>query len=355
MSARRHRPVAAGLAAAALPRRQFVALAAMGAAAVLWPRGASAAGWVRARGSRALMGTQVDIVVESREAALLQPALDEAFAVMARQVAMMSHYRDDNLLGAIHRAAGVQPVAVPPALMEVLQAAQSVSQRSAGAFDVTIGSLGRWHFDPAAPQRPAQALIERRLATVGYRGLQLDAARGTAFLARPEMRLDLGGIAKLPILEAGLRVLQRHGIDQALVNGGGDVLALGRDDRPAWRVGVRDPRDPATLLGQVALRRGVLASSGDYERAFVQGGRRFHHVIDPATGYPTEGPRGVTLLADRVDAVNGLGAAVMVMGADAGRTLLAGTPGVQALIVDRAGEPWRSPGMAQRLRPLSAG
>lgn len=350
MSARRHRPAVTGLAAATLARRQFVAVAALGAAAVLWPRGAVASAWVRGRGSRALMGTQVDIVAEAPEAARLQPALDEAFAVMAQQVALMSHYRDDNLLGALHRAAGVQPVAVPGSMMAVLQAAQSVSQRSAGAFDATIGSLGRWHFDPAAPQRPAQALIERRLAAVDYRGLQLDAARGTAFLARPEARLDLGGIAKLPILEAGLRVLQRHGIEQALVNGGGDALALGRDDRPAWRIGVRDPNEPERMLGVLALRRGVVASSGDYERFFVEAGRRYHHVIDPRTGQPTQGPRGVTLVADRVEAVNGLGAAVMVMGARAGRGLLEGSPGVDALVVGRDGQRWLSAGMRQRLQ-----
>lgn len=336
-----------------LSRRQVLAASALAAGGVLLPRGAAAGGFVRERSTRALMGTQVDIVVESREPARLQAAMDEAFDAMAGLVAVMSHYRPTSRVGAINLAAGLQPVAVPPEMMAVLKAAQAVSQRSAGAFDVTIGSLGRWHFDPAQPQRPDDATIARQLGAVNYRGLQLDEARGTAFLTRRDMRLDLGGIAKLPILEAGLRVLQRHGIEQALVNGGGDALVLGRDDRPAWRIGVRDPHQPERVLGVLALRRGVVASSGDYERFFVESGRHYHHVLDPRTGYPTQGPRGVTLVADRVEAVNGLGAAVMVMGAQAGRGLLARCAGVDALIVDRDGQRWLSAGMRQRLQPLA--
>ncbi|MBI5258883.1 MAG: FAD:protein FMN transferase [Burkholderiales bacterium] len=355
-------PLGPRVPAARLARRRLLGAAALGAtglgaagwlvAAATGPRqGLAASGWQRHREARPLMGTQVDIVAESPQAARLAPALAAAFERMAGLAAQMSHYRDDSLVAAIGREAGVRPVAVPGTLMAVLQAAQDIARRSGGAFDATIGTLGRWQFDALAPQRPDDATIAERLHVVDWHALALDPARGTAYLARPQMRLDLGGIAKLPILAAGLQALREHGIDHALVNGGGDVLTLCHDDRPAWRVGVRDPRDPARVLGVVALRQGVLASSGDYERSFVQAGRRFHHVLDPATGYPTEGPRGVTLLADDVAAVNGLGAAIMVMGADSGRSLLAGTQGVEALIVERDGALWQSPGMAGRIAP----
>lgn len=352
------RPAAPPALALRLPRRRLLGAVVLGTAALgaaAWTVGLPGAlklapAWPRRSEWRALMGTRVDIVAESPRPDVLAPALAAAFAEMARLAAQMSHYADDSVVAAIGREAGIRPVPVPATLMPVLQAAQALAQRSGGAFDVTIGTLGRWQFDAQAPQRPDDATIARRRPAVDWRALKLDAAHGTAFLARPQMRLDLGGIAKLPILAAGLQVLRAHGIDHALVNGGGDVLATSHDDRPAWRVGVRDPRNPSQLLGLVALRQGVLASSGDYERAFVQHGRRFHHVLDPATGYPTEGPRGVTLLADSVDALNGLGATVMVMGAHAGRTLLAGTPGVAALIVERDGTVWQSAAMAAQLQ-----
>jgi thiamine biosynthesis lipoprotein len=109
-----------------------------------------------------------------------------------------------------------------------------------------------------------------------------------------------------------------------------------------WRVGVRDPRAPDRLLGVVLLQNGVVASSGDYERFSDAGGKRRHHIIDPRTGESTTGPRGVTLVAESVDQLNGLSAAIMVMGSARGRALIHNTPGVAGLIVERDGTVWIS-------------
>jgi thiamine biosynthesis lipoprotein len=187
------------------------------------------------------------------------------------------------------------------------------------------------------------------LNLVGYKGLVVDERAGTAYLAKRGMRLDLGGIAKLPILQAGLRQLQRHGVANAMINGGGDVLVTGQLHGRAWRVGLRDPRQPDQLLGVVSLSQGFVAASGDYERFVMHQGRRLHHVLDPKTGYPTQGPHGVALISDQLEAVNGLGAAIMVAGARAGRARVAQTPGLDALIVDADNSLWCSPGMASRL------
>jgi thiamine biosynthesis lipoprotein len=168
------------------------------------------------------------------------------------------------------------------------------------------------------------------------------------FLRRAGMRMDLGGVAKLYILEAGVRVLEGSGVARLLLNGGGDVHA--RSDGQPWRVGIRDPRSPEKLLGAIELRRGIVASSGDYERYFVRDGRRYHHILDPRTGYPSAGPRGVTLVAERLEAVNGMGVALMVLGKDEGARLVEATPGLDALIVDRDGSVWLSKGMRARLR-----
>ncbi|MDT4874611.1 FAD:protein FMN transferase [compost metagenome] len=113
-------------------------------------------------------------------------------------------------------------------------------------------------------------------------------------------------------------------------------------------MGVRDPRAPARLLGVLAVSDAVVASSGDYERCFVANGRRYHHLLDPATGMPAAGPHGVTLVASQAAAVNGLGAALMVAGESAAAGLLGGTTGLDALIVGN-GKPWTTVGMRHRL------
>jgi thiamine biosynthesis lipoprotein len=115
---------------------------------------------------------------------------------------------------------------------------------------------------------------------------------------------------------------------------------------------VRDPREPSRLLGLVELQRGCVASSGDYERSFVVDGKRYHHVLDPRTGYPAEGLRGVTLVSEDAQAVNGLSVAAMVLGKQAGKKLLEETAGVEALLVDRDGDLWMTRGMRKRLVDL---
>lgn len=299
---------------------------------------------------RPLMGTWVDITVADGHHRGARHVVADAFAEMQRLARLMSRFDPDSRLGLLNRAAGRHAVPVPPEMMAVLQQARSVSLRTSGAFDATVGGLV-----PAATTAaivvPDDAALRAALAHVGTRYLRLDADRQTAWLDDPLTQLDLGGIAKLPILEAGLQVLSANGVRGAMVNGGGDVLVSARADGRAWRIGVRDPRAPERLLAVVPLRAGVVASSGDYERFVMHEGRRYHHVIDPATGRPTRGIRGVTLVGARAADVNGLGTAAMVAGPSRVAALLARCGADRALFVREDGSAWVSPALARGLEP----
>ncbi|MEO8118110.1 MAG: FAD:protein FMN transferase [Rhodoferax sp.] len=300
--------------------------------------------------SQVLMGTRVDLTLQDDDGSTLPAAAHAAFAEMTRLADMMSRYRSTSVLSAINLMAGLRPVPVPPELMQVLLMARQAAQASGGQFDTTVGSLRDWNFDPKHPVIPSARQIAAQLNLVDQEhGLVIDERAGTAYLAKRGMRLDLGGIAKLPILQAGLRQLQRHSMANAMINGGGDVLVMGQLNGRPWRVGLRDPRQPEKLLGVVSLKQGFIAASGDYERFVMQQGKRLHHILDPRTGYPTQGPHGVTLISEQLEAINGLGTALMVAGAEAGRARIARTPGVDALIVDADNSLWLSPGMASRL------
>lgn len=306
------------------------------------------------RTSRVLMGTQVDVVAAGQDAAMLRRAVELAYAEMQRLELLMSRFLPTSVVSRINLAAGIAPVRVPPDVMAVLRSAQQLSAASAGAFDATVGALRAWSFAPGAPAMPSARDIARQLPLVGARGLVLDAQAGTAFLARQGMALDLGGIAKLPILEAGMRVLRAQGIQSAMINGGGDVLTEGLWQGRPWRVGLRDPRAPERLLGAVELTgAAVVASSGDYERCFVHDGQRMHHVLNPRTGRPTHGVHGVSLVARNVADVNGLGAALMVQGLAAGKALAERTPGLPLMMAGQDGSVWQSAAMAALLQPVA--
>lgn len=302
------------------------------------------------RASRTLLGTQIDIVAQGDRPGIAQPAIDAAFAEMARLERIMSRYRPDSQVSALARAAGRNPVPVAPELMSALKLAARLSEQSQGAFDVTVGAFSGWNFEPGQYHVPSRIELARERPLVNYRDVVLDEAHGRAYLRQPGMKLDLGGIAKLPILQAGMRVLRQYGVHDAMINGGGDVLTSGKLQGRDWRIGLRDPVVPTRLLGAVSLGDGIVASSGDYERCFLQNGQRYHHILDPRTGMPTRGPHGVALIARNVEQLNGLGAAIMVAGAAAGQRLLAPHAGVDALIVGPGTPPWMSAGMAARLQ-----
>jgi thiamine biosynthesis lipoprotein len=304
----------------------------------------------RVQDARPLMGTIVEITAEGPREEALAAAVEGAYREMHRLSDLMNHYDPKSVVSAVNDAAGRRPVAAPQELRQVLAMARAVSARTDGAFDITVASVRGWRLRREDPALPSAAQVARQLPLVDWRRVVVDDKAGTAFLERAGMRMDLGGIAKLYILEAGARALERAGATRALLNGGGDVVAAGSADAAAWRVGVRDPRAPERLLGVVELRRGFVASSGDYERYFERDGRRYHHILDPRTGYPAAGPRGVTLVAQRLEDVNGMGVAIMVLGKEAGARLVEATPGLDALIVDRDGSVWMSMGMKQRLR-----
>lgn len=302
------------------------------------------------RASRIMMGTRIDIVAQGKGPTGTAAAVQAAFAEMRRLERMMSHHRADSLVSALHRSAGRGAVMVPPEMVTVLQRADELSRLSEGAFDITVGAYAGWSFDPQDARIPPLEELRRERGLVDFRDMLIDPRAGQARLARPGMRIDLGGVAKLPILQAGLRVLEQHGVHNAMVNGGGDVLTRGQLLGQDWRVGIRDPRAPERLIGTLHLRDGCVASSGDYERCFERNGRRYHHVLNPSTGMPSSGVRGVVMVSRQSHQINGLGAAIMVAGALTGRHLLAPLRGVDSLIVDADARVQTLGLMGERLR-----
>lgn len=290
------------------------------------------------------MGTLVEIEAHGAEEVRLREVAAAAYVEMERLVRIMSHYDPDSVVSTINRYAGIAPVPAPPELIEVLGMAQRIARATDGAFDVTVGALG-WRFGSEGTTIPRGSEIGRRLHLVDYRDVVTDTAKGRVFLRRRGMRIDLGGIAKLYILDAGMKVLRSRGVTRAMINGGGDFIVTADNDEPPWRIGIRDPRRPDALLGVVELRTGVVTSSGDYERYAVRNGRRLHHVIDPATGRPTAGLAQVTLVGPDIARTNGYSAALMVLGYEHAQRYIERAAAVEGILVRSDGRVWRSRGL----------
>jgi thiamine biosynthesis lipoprotein len=312
-----------------------------------------AAGLVDA--SRLAMGSEVHLTAWTTDRASAPAAFEAVFQEFERLEALMSVWRDGSDIVRLNEAAGRAPVRVSPEVMDALQAAFEAGTQTSGAFDVTFGALsGLWKFDHDQDNRiPARAAVLARLPLVDYRRLELDAAAGTAHLTRPGMRAHLGGIGKGYAVDRAASILRARGLRDFMIQAGGDLYVSGtRGDRP-WRLGIRDPRGPAgASFAALDLADAAFSTSGDYERYFMQNGRRYHHIIDPRTGEPARGSRSVTITAKTATVADALSTGVFVLGPEAGMALVERLADVDAVIVDEENRVLVSSGLKGRLALL---
>ncbi len=284
-----------------------------------------------------VMGTDLFITVyrESSDAELASADLDAAFAAVSEIDDLMSLYKPDSELTALNASAGQGATSVSAHTFAVLDAADHYAALTDGAVDVTVEPLVRlWgFFDVADASVPGQDRIDEALAKTGMHRLTLDRVSRTAAL-EPDVRVDLGGIAKGYGVDQALAVLRERDVPAALVNLGGTVGVLGAHPagRP-WIVGIRHPRENQ-LIGEIRLQDGAVSTSGDYDRYFEHDGKRYSHIIDPRTGWPVEGVYAVTVVAPNATAADALSTAAYVLGRDDGLALLSMCAGVEGVMVE---------------------
>jgi thiamine biosynthesis lipoprotein len=306
--------------------------------------------------SHLTMGSELRVAAWTRDEAAALAAFDGVFREFDRLDASMSVWREGSDVRRLNAAAGDRPVPVSREVIEVLGIAHEVSEWTAGKFDVTFGALtDLWKFDHDQDNRvPDPEEVRRRLVLVDYRALQIDAGAGTAFLTRKGMRVHLGGIGKGYAVDRAVAILRERGLEDFMIQAGGDMYVAGRrGDRP-WRLGIRDPRGPADRSFAVLdLADSTLSTSGDYERFFFKDGRRYHHILDLDRGMPATGCRSVTLVSDRAVLADAVAKGVFVLGPAEGMALIERLPGLEGVIVSATNEVLVSSGLRDRLVRLA--
>ncbi len=275
-----------------------------------------------------------------------------AFDRIDRIDSLMSRYSQASELNLIESLSADEEATCSPELAQVLQRSQHFARSSAGAFDVTVGALTRlWDF-PNLRAPPSAEQIDSALTLVGFDNLQV---RGRQVrLVLDGVRLDLGAAAKGYAVDQAVESLLAAGISGGMVEAGGDIRYWGRkpDGRP-WRFGVQHPRDPEQFIAVEDLGLNAVATSGDYEQFIEFEGRRFHHILDPATGYPSRRAISATAWASTALDADILSTALFILGPDQGIKWIESLPQAEALIFfDREGntEYRTSSGVQNRIR-----
>lgn len=305
------------------------------------------------------MGTSLHFIAYTNERApeaRAQAAISAAIAEMRRLEAMLSEWRDDSDVGRANRGTG-EWLPIGAETVEVLDKALWAGRASEGTFDITFQVMSDlWKFGSAqesAPKMPARADIERRRKLIDYRQVELD--RGARRLRLPKGRqIGLGGIAKGYIVDRAAAVLRGAGLSTFLVQAGGDLYGAGRKpDGSRWVSGIQDPRGPqGSFFATVELEDHAFSTAGDYARSYVAGGKRFHHIIDPRTGYPATASRSVTVWAPDALTADVVDDAVFILGAEKGLKLAESLAGVGVVIVDASNKVWTSSRLAGRVTQL---
>ncbi len=254
-----------------------------------------------AREVQLALGTICEIEIVTPELGTAKKLIKEGFDLIKGYEAKFSIYENKSEVSQVNKFAAVMSVSITRETYDVIKQSLDYSKTSGGLFDVTILPLVKvWGFDSKEFKKPSPGEIEDARACVGWDKVMLTDSGGECSLRflKPDMQIDLGGIAKGYICDKVCELFSNAGLKDFIVNIGGNICSRGVSrKRQPWVIGVRNPRDRSEIIEQIVLDNEATATSGDYERYFIDEGIRYSHILNPRTGYPVQGVIAVTVVA----------------------------------------------------------
>lgn len=279
-----------------------------------------------------LLGTEVTITVSTASTTKAYRAIDRAFEAVKLVNDLMNPYSETSDVYKINNSAP-EAIEVSKHTALVIKEALRISELTGGSFDVTFGPLGNiWDFkmDPFIP--PSKEEIRRTMELVDYNNIVLNDNR--VALKNIDSSIGLGGIAKGYAVRLAVKALQKEGITDAVVNAGGDIYIMGSKNGSPWKSALQNPREKGYLLAINHNSGESCVTSGDYERTAFYRGKRYHHIIDPHSGYPTQTFASVTVITKDPMEADALATSIFVMGLEKTKLFLEKQSGLKVILID---------------------
>lgn len=284
-----------------------------------------------------LMGNHFEFSVVGENEAWANACIDHAIAEVQRIEQLLTTFRDSSQTNQINAKAGIEPVKVDQEIFNLIERAQRISELTQGAFDITYGSIDKrlWNFDTTMTALPDAETAKASVRLINFRNVVLDREHSTVFLKHAGMRIGFGGIGKGYAADCAKRVMIADGVEHGIVNAAGDLTVWGNQPNGnTWTIGIADPDSKHLPFGSVMLTDTSVATSGNYEKYVMIGGKKYSHTIDPKTGLPVSGIKSVTIIARIAELADAMATPVMVMGIKAGLNLINQMQGIACIIVD---------------------
>jgi len=286
-----------------------------------------------------LMGSRFDITVVANDSIRANKYIDTAVAEISRIEKLISSWDDNSQTSEINRNAGVKPVKVDKELFDLIERAISISKLTDGAFDISYASMDRiWKFDGSMTKMPSKEEIIASVENVGYQNIVLDKKNSTIFLKLKGMKIGFGAIGKGYSADKAKTLLISKGITSGIINASGDMNTWGKQPNGnEWKVAITNPMDKNKVFALLPITNGAVVTSGNYEKYVNFNGKRYTHIIDPRTGYPSTGIISVTVFAPKAELADALATSVFVMGKEAGLDRINQLPKIECIIIDDKG------------------
>jgi thiamine biosynthesis lipoprotein len=287
-----------------------------------------------------LMGGRFDITIVAKDSLTAEQNIDEVIAEITRIEYLISDWKPTTQISEVNQNAGIRPVKVDREVFELTQRAIHFSEITNGGFDISFAAMDRiWKFDGSMTEMPSAEAIKKSVEKVGYKNIVLDSVQSTIFLKMKGMKIGFGALGEGYATNKCKEMMLAKGIKSGIVNGSGDMSCWGKQPSGKdWKIGITNPFYTDKLIAIVPINNGAVTTSGNYEKFVVLDGKRYSHIINPATGYPVAGLSSVTVFGPNAETANGLSTSLMVLGKIAGLNLLSKFPDYSCVMITDNGK-----------------
>ena len=287
-----------------------------------------------------LMGGRFDITVIAKDSLTAVQSIETIITEITRIENLISDWKPASQVSEVNRNAGISPVKVDREVFELTQRAIELSKLTNGAFDISFAAMDKiWKFDGSMTEMPSAEAIKKSVEKVGYKNIILDSVQSTIFLKLKGMKIGFGALGEGYATDRCRDIMLAKGIKSGIVNASGDMTTWGKQSNGKdWNIGITNPFHPDDVFAVVPLNEGAVTTSGSYEKFVILNGKRFSHIINPATGYPATGLCSVTVFGPKAEIANGFSTSLMVMGRKAGIDLINKYPDYSCIMITDSGK-----------------
>ncbi len=282
------------------------------------------------------MGSDFEITIVEKSESQANILLDLAIKEISRIEKLISSWDSESQTSLINLNAGISPIKVDKELFDLINRSLKISKLSQGAFDISYASLDKvWYFDKEMKEIPSDKEILESVSKVGYNNIILDKKNQTVFLKNSGMKIGFGAIGKGYAADMAKSILIQNDVKSGIINASGDLTAWGK--KPSgkdWMVAIVNPLNKNKIFSWLPIKNKAVVTSGNYERFVNFKGKLYSHIIDPRTGYPSEGILSVTIFTEKAELADALATSIFVLGEEIGMNLINQLKGIDCIIIN---------------------